>query len=133
MTRIYRHDPFELALRAMPGTLADIAAQVGAHKSTVNYWVRRLRNCGWAHVGDWQRTDGPGGIVPVFHAGQGRDAACKLKPFTKAEITARYMKNMRATGEYEFWRKGASAKQRVARMVQRNKGRPATPWDALMM
>jgi hypothetical protein len=130
-----RHrDPMEQALRAMPGTLNEMVTRIGAPKTTVSHWVQKLRACGWAHVGKWERSSGPGSIQPVFHAGKGRDAP-KPSALTHTEITRRYIAKMRVTGEYKHWRAGVSAKQRLDRKLTRMKqqGRTPTPFDALLM
>ena len=133
MTRIYRHDPMEIALRAMPGTLKEIAASTGVPKSTVQTWLRKLKDCGWTHIGKWKRDDDHGLPVPVMYGGQGRNAICRLKPLTQTELTRRYKNRLRERGEFERWQAGHTAKRRVKRMLTRLKGRPPTPFDALMM
>jgi len=133
VTKVYRHDRTQIALAAMPGTLKDMADRIGAPKATVQHWIQDLRACGWAHVGQWKRTDGPGGIVPVFYAGPGRDAVCKLKPWTTAEVNARYKQRLRKSEDYEHRRAKVTAKQRLRRQLEKLKGRTPTPFDALMM
>lgn len=133
MTKVYRHDRTQIALAAMPGTLKDMAERIGAPKATVQHWIKALRACGWAHVGKWKRTDGPGGLQPVFYAGQGRDAECTLMPYTKSETQARYKKRLQKSDDYAHIRAKITAKQRLKRQLAKLKGRTPTPFDALMM
>jgi len=132
MTGKHHQDPMEQALRAMPGTLNEMAASIGVPKTTVSHWVQKLRRHGWAHVGKWQRSDGPGSIQPVYYPGRGKDAP-KPDPYTGTEIARRYFKKMRQTGEYQHWRAGVSAKQRLDRQLVKLRRRKPTPFDALMM
>jgi hypothetical protein len=133
MTKVYRHDRTQIALAAMPGTLREMAAKIGAPKSTVQHWIEELRACGWAHVGGWKRSDGPGGIIPIIHAGPGRDAPCRLKPYTKAEVDARYKKRRRKREDYPHIRAKTTARQRLERQLKKLQGRTPTPFDALLM
>ncbi|WOH61925.1 hypothetical protein [Bradyrhizobium sp. BWC-3-1] len=133
MTKVYRHDRTQIALQAMPGTLKDMADRIDAPKATVQHWIQDLRACGWAHVGKWQRTEGPGGIVPVFYAGPGRDAPCKLEALTRTEVQQRYRKRLRKSEDYPHIRAKMTAKQRLKRQLVKLKGRTPTPFDALMM
>jgi hypothetical protein len=133
MTKVYRHDRTQIALAAMPGTLKDMADRIGTPKGTVQHWIKELRACGWAHVGGWKRSDGPGGLQPIFHAGQGRDALCKLKPLTTAEVCERYRKRTAEDGRRDVRLAKNRTRKHLKKLLAKAKGRTPTPFDALMM
>lgn len=121
-------DPTERMLRAMPGTMNELAARTGVSKSSVKRWCSILRAMGWAHVPRWRRADGPGGIQPVLHPGPGRSVPCP-PALPDAHYQAKCRAGAKKDGRHEF----QLAKRRArdhARAV-RQSGRKATPFDTL--
>lgn len=124
-------DRWEMMLRAMPGTLNEIAARTGIPKTTVKKWTSTLRAIGWAHVPKWRRCDGPGKIQPVITGGPGRNVPCNLEALTPSEC----QRNSRArANENDPFRHGQDLARRRARdnLKRIHKRGKATPFDALM-
>lgn len=71
-------------LQAMPGSISEIIAQSGYDRSTVERWMRRMRDVD-CHIIDWRRPEVSGPFVAVYAAGPGDDAVCTLKPLTPSE------------------------------------------------
>jgi len=118
----------ETLLRAMPGTIAEIAIRTNNPRGTVKNWLRKLRNAGWCYVIDWD-TVGPGKQRPVFRAGPGDDVPCPPTQ-TPAQISARFREKARAEGTYELILKKSAALRRAETI--RKSGKKATPFDALI-
>lgn len=93
-------------LAAMPGTRPEIEAKTGLGAATVWRWVKDLhgpdegrgREC---HIGRWRHCETGGRPMPVYVAGPGRDAPCRLTPATDAERASRYRERLRRSGEWE--------------------------------
>jgi hypothetical protein len=115
----------------MPGTHNELIERTGMGKSTVKRWTVLLRACGWVHVPKWVRSDGPGRIQPVFRAGPGVNVPCDLPVLTPQERVERHRKRAKLSGEHQHKLARERAQKKAARV--RKRGRPATPWDALMM
>ena len=121
-------DHTERLLRAMPGTLSEIAARTGMSKSTVKRWCSAMRTMGWVHVPRWRRPDGPGKTQPVLHPGPGRNAPCP-PALPASHYQAKCRAGAKKDGRHEF----QLAKRRAlthARKVQQ-RGVKATPFDTL--
>lgn len=125
-------DRYDMMLRAMPGTLNEIAYRTGVPKSTVKKWTMDLRNMGWAHVSRWKRSDGPGRMQPVIKAGPGRNVPCTLPVLTKTECQRNCrIKIMKADPDrHDVHLARRRARWSAAKIVA--SGRKATPFDALL-
>ncbi|MEJ7807051.1 MAG: hypothetical protein WKG03_14150 [Telluria sp.] len=87
---------------ALPGTAAEIMAKSKLSRTTVWRWLKELVETGECHITpEWHRTPGGGPFVPTYAAGPGVNAACKLKPFTEAQKSARYRRAARKDGRWE--------------------------------
>ncbi|WP_290872065.1 hypothetical protein [Aquabacterium sp.] len=123
------NDWVETALRAMPATIRELTEITGRPKGTMKHWLYKLRSVGWAHVGGWKRSPGPGKKQPVFKAGPGKDKPPPPNIPLKDSVD-RSRAKARQDGRYEFQLAKARAAKKVARI--RKRGIPATPFDALL-
>ena len=122
-------DRYETVLRAMPGTVKEMAAIIGASEISVERWARTLRNMGWAHVREWQRPAGSGRNAPVIYPGPG-DNAPMPEAITAAQALFNYRQRLRHDRErYERVRAKENARKAIAKVVK--SGRKASPFDAL--
>ena len=122
-------DRYEAALRAMPGTAKDIAERLGTTQFSVDRWTWVLRRLGWAHVGGWERCEGPGQMRPILHAGQGVNAP-KPKAIPYAESLAAHRQRLkRDKDRYALKCAKEKAHKAIAKIVK--SGRKASPFDAL--
>lgn len=95
----------DLVLDAMPGTTAEIAAKSGLGVTTVRRWVSRLLKANEVHVYAEHRTiheHSGGPIVASYDRGPDPGKLRRLKPFTRAESSARYRKSARADGRWDL-------------------------------
>jgi hypothetical protein len=78
----------------------EVSVHIGREKKTVVEHIRNLRSQGLIYIGKWERqVNGKRGpIIPIYFAGQGRDAP-KIKPLDKMEIQRRY--RSRHKGRYK--------------------------------
>ena len=122
-------DRYEATLRAMPGTVRDIAAQLGASVHSVDRWTQTLRKMGWAHVPEYERPKGSGRTAPILHAGPGENVPMPIT-VTVAQAIHNYRQKLRRDQErYERVRAKENARKRIAKIVKT--GRKASPFDAL--
>ncbi|MDB5937508.1 MAG: hypothetical protein JWQ01_4852 [Massilia sp.] len=70
-----------LVFAALPGAIIDIMAKTDICQRTVQMWVRTFRTEKVARVIRWRRPAVSGDFVPIYGAGSGPDAECKLKPY----------------------------------------------------
>lgn len=118
----------EMVLRAMPGTMRELALRTDTPKGTLKNWVLALRKAGWAHVIAWENVT-PGKQRPVVQAGPGKDKPCP-PTLTPAQQSKLFRDRARADGRYELILRRQHAKRKAERI--RKSGRKATPFDALM-
>jgi len=125
-------DRYEMVLRAMPGTIHDIARQTGATVHSVDRWTQKLRKMGWAHVPEWTRLKGSGRMAPVIYGGPGESLPSQLEPITAEQSLYNYRQKLRRDRErYERVRAKENARKAIAKIVK--SGRKASPFDALLM
>jgi hypothetical protein len=76
-------------LQAMPGTVNQLVTKSGYCRSTVERWLRALRQGEpeqrGSHIIGWKRPERCGHFVAVHAAGPGKDAPCRLKPLTASQ------------------------------------------------
>lgn len=93
-----------LILGALPGTRDDIERKLLAkHKlgrATIYRWAARLHAGGEIHISGWRRSV-KGSPVPIYAAGAGDDARCRIKPFTEAQKSRRYRGRLKESGEWD--------------------------------
>lgn len=121
-------DRYEAILRAMPGTVDQIAAITGASRHSVERWARTLRQMGWAHVPEWERREGPGRTAPIIHAGPGTNVP--QPAITAQQALANYRQRLRRDQDrYDRVRAVENSRKAIAKIVK--SGRKASPFDAL--
>ena len=79
----------DMVAAALPGCREQLIAKTGLAKGTVWRWIKALHAAGEVHIVNWKRP-AKGPFMPVYAAGPGTDAACKLKHFTAAQKAKRY-------------------------------------------
>lgn len=121
-------DRYEMVLRAMPGTVDQIAAITGASRHSVERWARTLRRMGWAHVPEWERREGPGRTAPVIYGGPGENVP---QPAISAQQALfNYRQRLRRDRDrYDRVRAAEKARKMVDKIIK--SGRKASPFDAL--
>lgn len=122
----------DMALRAMPGTVGEIAERMCVSKDAAKHWTTLLREVGWAHVSEWRRSEKRGGFQPVICAGQGVNVACHLTTAPRKIAPSRlpgYVKKPRDEGFPE----AAARKARQLADSIVSSGRKACPFDALFI
>jgi hypothetical protein len=122
-------DRVELVLRAMPGTVDELALRCGTPRRTMEFWTLQLRRYGWAHVATWKEPTGAGRWHPVLSAGPGKNKPTPARK-TPTERARKCWLRMKEDGRYDRY---LSRKRVVDKIKQiRQQGRKATPFDALM-
>jgi hypothetical protein len=84
----------KITLAAMPNSVPAIAVDTGMPQTSTLRIVKQLHDEGLCRVGDWQRSI-RGLPSAIYHAGAGEDVPCRLKKFTPAQKTARYLRNVK--------------------------------------
>jgi hypothetical protein len=74
-------------LKALPGTVPEIAAKVGCSNVTAHRWVTSLHGTK-TYVCDWRPAKGPS--IPVWAKGRQEDVPCTVKKLTRTEIARAY-------------------------------------------
>jgi hypothetical protein len=88
----------ERILKLVPATSAELLAQLDiTSTATLHKWITRLRKDGKIHTGRWRR--GENNFVAVHVLGKGKDAK-RPKPWTPAQLQARYRKSLKESGRY---------------------------------
>jgi len=89
----------ERILELVPATSRELLAQLDIRStSTLHKWITRLRKAGELRVGQWNRNGRD--YVAVYVRGPGRDAR-RPKPWTQAQLAARYRQGLKDAGLYE--------------------------------
>ena len=116
-------------LGALPGTYEQLGMRTGLPRHTVLYRVRIMRQAQLCRIGGWARVTGKGGkFMPVIHAGQGKDAQCKLVAMTDREYGERFRTRIKNTIEGELRR--AKGRARAWRIKAEKQGsRLSLPMD----
>jgi hypothetical protein len=84
----------KLTLAAMPNTVPGIAGTTGLPETSICRKLISLHADEKCHVGGWKRS-ARGLAMAVYHAGPGEDVPCRLKNFTGAQKSQRYMRKLR--------------------------------------
>lgn len=100
-------------LKAMPATQATICKRTDMSPSSLSILIRQMHKDQLCHISGWRRA-AHGAPVPVFKAGKGVDAKCKIVNLTQTERTARFMAKVEKNGKTEalrtYWRDKARAR-----------------------
>jgi hypothetical protein len=70
-------------LKALPGTVPELAAKVGCSKPTAHRWVTKLHGTK-TYICDWRPAHGPS--VPVWGKGKKEDVPCTIQKIPRKEI-----------------------------------------------
>lgn len=89
----------DMVIAALPGSRMQVMAKTGLSKGTVCRWIKDLHAGGLVHIVNWKRP-AKGPFMPIYAAGAGVDAVCKLKHFTTAEKATRYRGKARNNGTW---------------------------------
>lgn len=120
----------ERILALLPATSRTLLEKVGiTSTSTLHKWLSRLRSAGEIRIGRWVRTVGD--FAAVYVRGSGEDAR-RPPRWTRAQLQARYIKSLKASGVYEDYladmrKYGAKYRRR------KGQGRLLVPADPLMI
>lgn len=103
-----------------PGTRNEIIERSGVARGTVTGWLTRMHNAEprECHIGDWRRSEGKGGIQPIYFSGPGDDVVCKLKPYTAKQVNKRYRKKAREDGRLQLSYARQSAKRHAKKAAR---------------
>lgn len=122
----------DMALRAMPGTVGEIAERMCVSKDAATHWTAMLRAAGWAHVSEWRRSEKRGGFQPVIAAGQGVNVACNLTTAPRKIAPYRLPGYVKRPREEGFSEAAAIRALQLADSIV-SSGRRASPFDALFI
>lgn len=123
-------DPYERLLRIMPATRTQLREQSHISRSSVTRVIVAMHEAGWCHIGRWIKPEGSGPFLPVYHAGQGKDAVCRLVAQTNAESTRKSRIKAEKEGRRDMQRARANAVKRLKRL---RKAGPQTWLSALII
>lgn len=89
------------AIRAiLPATYAQILRQLGNDRAWAERRLRAMRKAGWCHIGDYDRPEAQGLYAPIFVAGPGKDARCKLVPVPHNKVKRKYERRVKDAVEH---------------------------------
>lgn len=89
-----------LVLSAMPGRAQAIVHKLGMTTSSVSRMLQQLHADEQCHITGWYRP-AKGAPLPIFTAGPGKDKPCRIKSFTGAEKSRRYVAKLKKSGEWD--------------------------------
>lgn len=98
-----------LVFAALPGAMTDIAEKTGIGRRTAQKWLCVFKAEKVVRIIDWRRPATTGAFVPIYGAGSGPDAVCKLVAYYATSQTA--------------WKRRKACMSDEQRDVMRNKAR----------
>ncbi len=105
-------------LAAMPGTQSELVERTGLSVGNISRISAELHGAGKCHIIRWRRGV-RGGPVAVLAAGAGVDRVCKVENYTRAEVSARYIKRLAKRGQLDQLRARNAANQRSVTLRKR--------------
>lgn len=116
-------------LAALPGDFRQIMTATGIGRTTVWRWLADLHSAGECHIVRWDRVDGGGPFRPSYAPGAGKDAPCKIKPYSQKEKSLRHRRRAKKSGEWEDRNKRQRARYWADRAIKQ----PQNPFSALFI
>ena len=116
----------ELVPAKLPGSVAEIARELGKSGPGVYAAIQKLKARGECHIEKWARSP-RGAISPIYAAGPGKDAECRLKAFTPKQLRDRSKRNRVADGRWSE----RQAKDRMRWWTKKAETRKSTWLSAL--
>ena len=107
-----------LVLPLLPCGYATIESKLGWDDSKSGYRITCMREAGQLHIGGWKRPKAQGPLQPIFHAGPGEDAPCKLTRRSGSDYKRKYFKRLRKA--IEKAEAGAMGDGRYSRQIARH-------------
>lgn len=77
-----------LVLAALPGAMTDIMGRTEISQRTVQRWLCALKREKVVRIIGWRRPVAAGAFVPIYGAGEGVDAVCKIVAHYSTSKTA---------------------------------------------
>lgn len=122
------HHIRKLILAAMPGSVHDIASEIGMPTTSTLRMINGLRSEGLCHLSRWVRNDRLVAVA-TYRAGPGVDAANKLPKMSRKEINDRFNKRIKGTDKHDE----RKARQRSAHWEKKAVAKPHTWASALFI
>lgn len=122
-------DVSEDILRLLPATASGVYESFRNH-SFSHVWMKIdfLHKAKWIHISKWERAVSNGNWAAVYAAGPGRDAP-KPRPLYGTEALRDWRERARKSGRWDYFK--AKRRSRYTLKKIRDRGKPASPFDAL--
>ena len=107
------------ALMTKPMTRIELVDHTGLEYHKLKFRIDRLHMAKEVYISGWQRRELGGRWMPIYAAGEGIDAVCKLQRKPKAQLDKEYIKRLKKSGEIEHYRARRSVRLYAKKVVKK--------------